>query len=445
PQIARDEHLRARFDQEAHAANRFVHPGAVEVRDVNVTDDGCPFLVMELLEGESLRARFDRLGPPDTAEILRIADSVLDVLAAAHAQGIIHRDIKPDNLFCLPDGRIKVLDFGVARVREATNELHTRTGTALGTLPYMAPEQVKGMDIDGRVDVFALGATMFRLIAKRHIHEGRSDAELLVKMATLPAPPLASVAPAAPADVCAIVDRALAFDREARYPSVEAMQKDVRVAQKGRSATVALAGTHSEQDAATNVMARRTPSAAASPPATPTVRERRFRSTGLVLPVVGAALLAVVGYGIMRVERDEGPRDPALDSPAPVPDPTSSMNPIAPAVAPGPAEPAPPSSADPRDCLVTRTCEQMCDRECTIACGNPAGCTVGTVHDSSVLCIGPGRCEISCAANCRLKSERGTPLLVHCTPGFECVLENCPGDVERCSPTFRACGTPCPD
>src|SRR6266540_4121060 len=201
PQIARDEHLRARFDQEAHAANRFVHPGAVEVRDVNVTDDGCPFLVMELLEGESLRARFDRLGPPDTAEILRIADSVLDVLAAAHAQGIIHRDIKPDNLFCLPDGRIKVLDFGVARVREATNELHTRTGTALGTLPYMAPEQVKGMDIDGRVDVFALGATMFRLIAKRHIHEGRSDAELLVKMATLPAPPLASVAPGVPTSV----------------------------------------------------------------------------------------------------------------------------------------------------------------------------------------------------------------------------------------------------
>src|SRR5262249_58490916 len=135
-------------------------------------------------------------------------------LVAAHAQGIIHRDIKPDNLFVLRDGRLKVLDFGIARVRMgAPSKLKTRAGATLGTAPYMPPEQIRGLEIDARADLFAVGATMFRLIAKRRIHEAINESETLVKMASLPAPPLASVAPAVPREVCLVVDRALKFDR----------------------------------------------------------------------------------------------------------------------------------------------------------------------------------------------------------------------------------------
>src|SRR6185437_14628179 len=113
PEVARSPELRARFEQEAHAVNRLKHPGAVEIHDIDVTEDGAPFLVMELLEGESLAARAKRPGGVEGGEMLRFVDELLDVLAAAHAQGIIHRDVKLDNLFVQRDGRLKVLDFGI--------------------------------------------------------------------------------------------------------------------------------------------------------------------------------------------------------------------------------------------------------------------------------------------------------------------------------------------
>src|ERR1700722_2577801 len=151
PEVARSPELRARFEQEAHAVNRFKHPGAVEIRDIDVTEDGAPFLVMELLEGASLAEHAGRPGGVAVGEVLRLVDELLDVLAAAHAQGIVHRDVKPDNLFVTREGRLKVLDFGIARMRDG---MHTRAGAMLGTTPYMAPEQILGREIDARVDVF---------------------------------------------------------------------------------------------------------------------------------------------------------------------------------------------------------------------------------------------------------------------------------------------------
>jgi serine/threonine-protein kinase len=233
PAIARSKELRARFEQEAHAVNRFKHPGTVEIRDIDVTEDGAPFLVMELLEGESLSDRAQRPGGIELDEILRLADELLDVLVAAHAQGIIHRDIKPDNLFVQAGGRLKVLDFGIARVKAGISDLQTRAGAMLGTVPYMAPEQLMGGDIDARVDLFAVGATMFRLVARRRIHEAENEAQLLVKMGTEPAPPLASVAPGAPPGVCLVVDRALQFERDLRYPDAATMQRDIQALRAG--------------------------------------------------------------------------------------------------------------------------------------------------------------------------------------------------------------------
>ncbi|MEO5730648.1 MAG: serine/threonine-protein kinase, partial [Byssovorax sp.] len=233
-EVAQQPDVLARFEQEAHAVNRFQHPGAVEIRDIDVAEDGSPFLVMELLSGESLGERVRRLGTIPLDEVLRLTDELLDVLAAAHSHGIIHRDIKLDNLFVQTDGRLKVLDFGIARIRDGVPmKMRTRAGATLGTAPYMPPEQIKGLEIDARADLFAVGATMFRLIAKRRIHEAKTETEMLLKMASLQAPSLLSVAPETPPGVGQIVDRALRFDREQRYPDALTMQADVRAVRAG--------------------------------------------------------------------------------------------------------------------------------------------------------------------------------------------------------------------
>src|SRR4051794_36318637 len=112
PEAAKSKEVCIRFEREAQATNRFRHPGAVEIRDIDVTEDGAPFLVMELLVGESLAERAQSLGKMPVGEVLSHAIEVLDVLAAAHQQGIIHRDIKPANLFITREGQLKVLDFG---------------------------------------------------------------------------------------------------------------------------------------------------------------------------------------------------------------------------------------------------------------------------------------------------------------------------------------------
>jgi serine/threonine-protein kinase len=233
-EVAEQPDMLARFEQEAHAVNRFHHPGAVEIRDIDVAEDGSPFLVMELLTGESLSERAQRLGGLPLGEVLRLTDELLDVLAAAHARGIIHRDIKLDNLFVQTDGSLKVLDFGIARIRDGMPlKMRTRAGATLGTAPYMPPEQIKGTEIDARADLFAVGATMFRLIAKRRIHEAKNETEMLLKMASQPAPPLLSVAPDVPPGVGLVVDRALRFDRDLRYPDALTMQADVRAVRAG--------------------------------------------------------------------------------------------------------------------------------------------------------------------------------------------------------------------
>ena len=183
PEAARMATSRARFEREARAVNLLKHPGAVEIRDIDTTEDGAPFLVMELLEGETLLQRIRGEGL-DLAELLRVVDDLLDVLVVVHGAGIVHRDIKPENLFLQTDGRLKVLDFGVASMRPTGAKL-TLTGVAIGTIPFMSPEQILGDPvIDGRTDLFAVGAMLFRLVAKRMIHQASEEKALIIKMAT---------------------------------------------------------------------------------------------------------------------------------------------------------------------------------------------------------------------------------------------------------------------
>jgi serine/threonine-protein kinase len=161
---------------------------------------------------------------------------VLDALAAAHERGVIHRDLKPENLFLTDDGRVKVLDFGIARLREGVaGERGTQTGTTMGTPAFMAPEQALGETsrVDGRTDVYAVGATMFTLLSGRIVHESETLQKLMLAAMTKTAPTLASVAPDADARVCALVDRALAFAQEDRWPSARDMLEAVRALRAG--------------------------------------------------------------------------------------------------------------------------------------------------------------------------------------------------------------------
>ena len=235
--------VRERFYREGYVANSVQHTGVARVLEHGDSGNEA-FLAMELLSGETLAERAKRLQTLPVQEVLGIADQVLDTLRAAHEKGIIHRDLKPDNLFITHTGQVKILDFGLARLAEsAPGDQRTRSGVALGTLPYMAPEQALGRrgEIDGRVDLFALGATLFRVLSGRRLHEATSEAELLIAMATRPAPPLISVAPHVPIDLCRIVDLALAFSRDARYPSAEVMQNDVRAVAIGQHPPYAFA------------------------------------------------------------------------------------------------------------------------------------------------------------------------------------------------------------
>jgi serine/threonine protein kinase len=225
--------VRERFQREGYVTNSVNHPGAVAVLDDNVTEDGSPFLVMELLEGMSVEALWEKHGRTLSVQAsLEVADQLLDVLEAAHANGILHRDLKPANLFVTRDGRLKVLDFGVARLRDAGGGKATQTGVRLGTPAYMAPEQAFGRasELDAKADLWAVGATLFELLSGKMVFDTEDQQEIFLALASRPARPLQSVAPQVPDGVAQVIDRALSVDKQARWPSAAAMREALRQA-----------------------------------------------------------------------------------------------------------------------------------------------------------------------------------------------------------------------
>ena len=254
PLYAREPAVRERFLREGYAANKVEHSGAVKVLDDDVVtsgpDEGTAYLVMELLKGDSLQDRIAEERPVSEREFLMVASSVLRVLEKAHANGVLHRDLKPENIFILADEpdpdaepeapreslqigrpRVKVLDFGLARVLDAQSS--TASGLALGTPSFMSPEQASGdnADLDGRTDLFSLGATGFTVVGGRRVHEGAPHPVVQVaNMATLPAPKIKNVAPHVSLPFARVIDRALAFKREDRYADAAEMRADVEKA-----------------------------------------------------------------------------------------------------------------------------------------------------------------------------------------------------------------------
>ena len=182
--MADDPDRLGRFEREAKALAQLTHPNILQIFEFG-EDQGVTFAVTELLEGESLRERI-ALGPLPWRKAVEITASAADGLSAAHAEGIIHRDLKPENVFLTADGRVKVLDFGLAKVAEGPVEhLETVTspspgtvaGTMLGTVGYMAPEQVRGEPADARSDIFALGCVLYEMLTGRSPFHRRTAAE----------------------------------------------------------------------------------------------------------------------------------------------------------------------------------------------------------------------------------------------------------------------------
>ncbi len=212
PELSMNQDVRKRFLREGYVANSVQHKGAVDVIDDDVADDGAAFLVMELLDGAPVDSlAIDRGGTLAARAAVVVAIELCGVLASAHERGIVHRDIKPANLFVTREGELKVLDFGIARLRDASSAHATNTGVMMGTPAYMAPEQAMGKtaEIGPATDIWAVGALIFALITGRTVHEGENAQQLVIRTATSPARSIASVAPDLHPGIASIVDKAL--------------------------------------------------------------------------------------------------------------------------------------------------------------------------------------------------------------------------------------------
>jgi serine/threonine-protein kinase len=220
---------RMRFLREAKAAGRLTHPGIVAVYDVGELDDAA-FIVMEFVEGRSVKEVLEGGAEVPLAIAAEIVIQAAEALAAAHRSGEIHRDVKPGNLMLTRQGRVKVTDFGIARIDQSQR---TRTGILVGSPGYMSPEQLSGREVDGRTDVFSLGSMLYELVAGR----GPFDADraegvlqLMTNIVSRPHVPPSRANPRVPASVDRIVDRALAKDPAQRYPTADALAADLRSA-----------------------------------------------------------------------------------------------------------------------------------------------------------------------------------------------------------------------
>ncbi|MFO0554531.1 MAG: protein kinase [Polyangiaceae bacterium] len=214
-----------RFEREAQAAGEIGNEHIVEVYDLGLTPGGERYMVMEYLDGESLRARIRRNKRLQPAEVARLMVDMLDGLEAAHRAGIIHRDLKPDNIYILTEkaGRkdfVKILDFGISKFTQAGGGSATQTGTVMGSPNYMSPEHIRSShEVDVRSDVYAVGVMLYEAVVGVVPRKAANFAELLFKVAYEPLPDPRVVVPDLPAEFVAIIERACATDRAARFQS----------------------------------------------------------------------------------------------------------------------------------------------------------------------------------------------------------------------------------
>src|SRR5687768_1534649 len=227
-----------RFEQEASAASNLNHPNILTIHEVGV-DNGRHFIATEYIDGLTLRRKAvaSHLEMP---EILDIAVQVASALEEAHAAGIVHRDIKPDNIMVRRNGYVKVLDFGLAKLTETVDRtpldaeaatrvlVQTDAGVVMGTSHYMSPEQARGKPVDARSDIWSLGVVIYELVTGRTPFEGETSTDVIIGIMQKEPPPLARYAPNVPAELEWIVTKALRKDREERYQTAKELGTDLR-------------------------------------------------------------------------------------------------------------------------------------------------------------------------------------------------------------------------
>jgi tetratricopeptide (TPR) repeat protein len=247
PDSFTDPGSRERFQREARAASALSHPNICAIFDIG-EDNGRLFLVMELLTGQTLKQRIGGK-PMDTAEVLTLGIQLSDAIDAAHSKGIIHRDIKPQNIFITGRGQAKILDFGLARVdlaRQSTGEEQptvelanslTTPGTTVGTYSYMSPEQARGQQVDSRSDLWSLGVVLYEMATGTLPFQGDSSGAILESLFAKPVPPVRERNPGLPAALERIISKALEKDRDLRYQSAADLRADLKRAEREISAT----------------------------------------------------------------------------------------------------------------------------------------------------------------------------------------------------------------
>jgi serine/threonine-protein kinase len=338
-----------RFFNEARAANAIRHPGIVEVFDSGTLPSGVSYIVMELLDGESLAARLRKAGKLPPAEARALAAQMASVLAAAHAAGIVHRDLKPDNLFLVADDRdpdaeiVKVLDFGIAKLGiDAAHDakFRTRTGAVMGTPSYMSPEQCRGTkEVDHRTDIYALGVILYEMVCGRPPFVSEGFGEMVHLHISEPPPPPRTVNPTVPADLETIIMSCLVKNPDQRTQTMAELYERLTGRQvSGRRAAArvsaaALAPTMATEKPADKVekVEKTTFTQAALAVDQTEVKPRSRR--GLVVSAVLVVGVAVGGVQLWHrrtasVASDVPPAQPPIAAPAPPVAPTPAEKPV---------------------------------------------------------------------------------------------------------------------
>jgi len=294
-----DEHSAARLRNEARAAAKVAHPGICRVLDVGEHAE-TPFLVMELLRGQSLAALLERDKTLAPELAVSVAESVLETLVAAHAEGVLHRDMKPENVFLCDDGAVKVLDFGVAKILdEGTREKLTRTGALIGTPAYMAPEQARGLPSDERGDVWSVGVMLFEMLSGSLPFSAANYQGMLMAIATHRAPSIAERSPSLDPELVALVDRALAVSLSDRWTDARSFAAALTQWREKRGVARTSAAPTSGS------AGRRTPRRSPREQAILTMTDpdrvaRRRRKLALVVGALVVSVLALVVRGAIR-------------------------------------------------------------------------------------------------------------------------------------------------
>jgi serine/threonine protein kinase/tetratricopeptide (TPR) repeat protein len=228
-ELTGDEVAKRRFIHEAQAASALDHPNICTIHEIDASEDGRLFICMACYEGESLRDIVSQK-PLDLERAVEIAIDIAEGLAKAHGKGIVHRDVKPANVFVTADGQVKIVDFGLAKLTGATKL--TKTGMTAGTVAYMSPEQARGREVDKRTDIWALGVTLYEMITGRVPYESDYDEAVVYSILNEPAKPVTGLRSGVPVELERVVTKCLAKDPAERYRSAEDLLVDLRSAQK---------------------------------------------------------------------------------------------------------------------------------------------------------------------------------------------------------------------